>query len=188
VTAFLIASLLALGPATHKPPPAQPGAPAQPAQALTDDEIRQRIRTYMGSIDTPIGPERWQALGPRGAGILEQMAQDPNEFPTSRAKAVNGVAAIGSPAAPGLMITLARSEDAPLIVRLTAVRGAEKVVPASQLVAALKPVLETAKDGHVRRAAAEVLSEHGGCALVRAQAGREDEPARLKNALRSCGE
>jgi len=48
-------------------------------------------------------------------------------------------------------------------------------------------VLENAKEGHVRGAAAEVLSRHGGCSLVRAQAQREDDRLRMQRALERCG-
>ena len=40
----------------------------------------------------------------------------------------------------------------------------------------------------VRGAAAEVLSRHGECSLVRAQARREDDKIRMQRALERCGQ
>jgi len=182
MTPILIAFLLCA------PTPAADRQPRSSSSTQTDDEqIRQRIETYLRSIDTPIRAAQWRALGPRGAAILEQIAQDERTLPTRRAKAIDGLAAIGSPTAPATMLRLARDEQTPLAVRLSAVRGAARVLPANQVTAALQPILEGAKDAHVRRAAAEALSSHGGCALVRAQAAREDDPHRLGRALQRCG-
>ena len=191
MTSILLASLLcAVGPAAQRARAARPApaAPSEPAPQLSDDEIRERIETYLGTIDTAIGAQEWRALGPRAVGLLEQIAQDGSVLPTRRAKALDGLAAIGSRDAPDLMMQLAKSEHAPLLVRLAAVRGVGQVLPSAQVVPALQPLLETAQDGHVRKVAAEVLSRHGGCGLVRAQARREDEPARMQRALDRCGE
>ena len=73
------------------------------------------------------------------------------------------------------------------VIPLAAVHGAPGVLAAAQISTALKPVLENAKEGHVRGAAAEVLSRHGGCSLVRAQAQREDDRLRMQRALERCG-
>jgi hypothetical protein len=154
---------------------------------LDDEQIHQRIETYLASIDTPIRPSQWRALGSRGALVLEGIAQDGATLPTRRAKALDGLAAIGSATAADTMLGLARDEQTPLSVRLSAVRGAARVLPVDRIAPALQPILEGAKDGHVRRAAAEALSNHGGCALVRAQAAREDDPQRLQRALQRCG-
>jgi len=188
VTSILVASLLlALPPPPRNTAPAQQASPQQPAQEqLTDEEIRERIDTFLRTIDTRISPEQWRALGPRGAAVLEQIAQDPKLFPTRRAKAVTGLSAIGSPSSSAVLLALAGSPQAPLTVRLAAVHGAADVVPSAQLATALKPVLEGAENPHVRAAAAEVLSRHGGCGLVRAQARREDDQLRLERALQSC--
>jgi hypothetical protein len=186
MTSVLLASLLvAIPPGRNTSPPPQT-SPQQSAQQLTDGEIRERIDIFLGTIDTPISPEQWRALGSRGAAVLEQMAQDPKLFPTRRAKAVAGLSAIGAPSSASVLLALARSTQAPLTVRLSAVHGAPEVVPPAQLETALKPVLEGAESPHVRAAAAEVLSRHGGCSLVRAQARREDDQLRLRRALQSC--
>jgi hypothetical protein len=183
MTSVVLASLLcALPPARGATPPADQ-APQQP---LGEDEIQERIDTFMRTIDTRISPDQWRALGARGAAILEGMAQDRTLLPTRRAKAVAGLSAIGSPTSSGVLLFLAQSQREPLNVRLTAVVGAPGVVPLSDLPAMLKPILESADHGQVRAAAAEVLSRHGGCGLVRAQARRERDPLAMQRALQSC--
>src|SRR6266849_3216093 len=117
-----------------------------------------------------------------------RVAQDPRTLPTRRAKAVAGLSAIGASTSGDVLVSLARSEQAPLTVRLAAVDGAPFVIPAPRLAAALKPVLESAQEGAVRGAAAEVLSRHGACTLVRAQAQRETDKIRMQRALERCGQ
>jgi hypothetical protein len=181
---MVLASLLcAFPPARGAPPPAD----QSPQQPLGDDEIQERIDTFMRTIDTRISSDQWRALGTRGAAILEGMAQDRALLPTRRAKAVIGLAAIGAPTSSSVLLSLAQSPDEPLNVRLTSVLGAPGVVPAAELPATLKPLLETANDERVRAAAAEVLSRHGGCGLVRAQASRERDPLPMQRALQDCG-
>jgi HEAT repeat protein len=189
MTSILLASVLALLPpsrARGAPPAGQP-APAAP-RTLSDDEVRDRVEGYLGTIDTRTSTEDWRALGTRGAAILEQVAQDPRTLPTRRAKAVAGLSAIGATTSGDVLVSLARSEQAPLTVRLAAVDGAPFVIPADRLAAALKPVLENAQDGVVRGAAAEVLSRHGECSLVLAQARRGDDKIRMQRALERCGQ
>jgi hypothetical protein len=188
MTSILLASLLCALP------PARPRAPAPaaqpntaPAEQLTDEQIRERIDGFMGTIDTRILPEQWQALGQRGAAMLERIAQDTTVLPTRRAKAVAGLSEIGASSSSPVLLGLAGSEQAPLTVRLAAVHGVPRVLPAAQVASALKPVLEGARDGHVRGAAAEILSAHGGCSMVRAQAQRENDPLRMQRALERCG-
>ncbi len=183
MTSVVLASLLcALPPARGATPPADQSAP----QPLSEDEVQERIDTFMRTIDTRISPEQWRALGGRGAAILEGMAQDRTLLPTRRAKAVVGLSAIGSPTSASVLLSLAQSQRDPLNVRLTAVLGAPGVVPLSDLPATLKPILESADHDQVRAAAAEVLSRHGGCGLVRAQARRERDPLAMQRALQSC--
>jgi hypothetical protein len=188
MTSILLAALLAL----PVPKPKAPAASGQPATAaprtFTDEEVRDRVEAYLGTIDTRVSEADWRALGQRGAAILEQVAQDTRSLPTRRAKAVAGLSAIGASTSANVLVALARSEQAPLTVRLAAVGGAPGVMPAADLSTALKPVLEGAQDGALRGAAAEVLSRHGGCGLVRAQAQREADKLRMQRALERCGQ
>jgi hypothetical protein len=192
---IVLAALLAAGQVQMKPPPsAEAGASsAAPAAAQTpsDDEIRERIETMLGNIDTPIRTEQWQALGPRAAPFLEEIASSAKNLPTRRAKALDGLSAVGSDTAPGVMTALARGEGEPLVVRLSAVRGLGRVEKGAKLSAALRPVLEGAKDARVRGLAAETLAQHAqklSCTAVKAQAQREDELGRVhyQKALAHC--
>jgi len=184
MTSIVLASLLCALP---PPRPATPAPEQGPQQPLSDDEVRERIDTFLRTIDTRVSPGQWRALGARGAAILEAMAQDSTLLPTRRAKAVVGLSAIGSPTSTSVLLSLAQSSSEPLNLRLSAVQGAPGVVPEADLAATLKPVLETADHRYVRAAAAEVLSRHGGCGLVRAQAQKERDRGAMQRALQSCG-
>lgn len=184
VLAFLLAAVPPSRPASPPPPSSQPAAAPQ----LSDEELQNRIDAFLGAIDTRISPEEWRALGPRGTALLERIAQDTSVLPSKRAAAVTGLSAIGSPTSARVLLNLARSEQESLTVRLVAVHGTPGVLPTAQLGRALKPVLETAGNPQVRRAAADVLSRHGGCSMIRAQASREDDPERMQRALERCNQ
>src|SRR5207245_8911854 len=111
---------------------------------LTDDEVRDLVDAYLGSIDTRASTEDWRALGERCAAILEKIAQDKGSLPTRRAKAVAGLSAIGASSSGDVLVALARSELAPLTVPLAAVDGSPAVIPRTGLAPGLKPVLESA--------------------------------------------
>src|SRR5258708_38571948 len=80
---LLIAALLA-GPRVHSGP-----APTIPT--LTDDELRDKIDAYLGTIDTPIPEDHWRALGPRAAAVLEPIVTDTNAMPSRRGQAIHGL-------------------------------------------------------------------------------------------------
>jgi hypothetical protein len=166
--------------------PASAATGSQSGSSPDDEQIHQRVETYLGAIDTPITAAQWRALGPRGGAMLEDIAQDARVLPTRRAKAIDGLSVIGTPTAADTMLRLAKSEDAPLVVRLSSVRAVSRVLPADQVRAALQPILQSAQNVHVRAVAADMLSSRGGCTLVRAQAAREDDPVRLRRALQRC--
>src|SRR4051794_14226493 len=106
---LLAAALLAAAPAT------QQGAATQQvaSQEMTDAEIRSSVQSYLGSIDTIIGADRWRALGPKAAPILEELANDHDRLPTRRARALEGLSFVGSTNAPTLMVDLAQRESEP---------------------------------------------------------------------------
>ena len=188
IALLLATALLAAAPASQSR--ALPQSEAAPRE-MSDAEIRSSIEAYLGSIDTPIGAERWRALGPKAAPILEELAQDQERLPTRRARALEALSFVGSAAAPKLMVELAQREDEPPVVRMSAMRGAGRLLGPARLVAALKPILMTAKDMHVRAAAAEVLankSPSAGCAAVNEQSAREAGPKRIafRRAVEHC--
>lgn len=190
---LMAVAMLAAGEAhiRQQPKPANPDA-AVPQENLSDDEIRQRIDAYLGTIDTPVPLARWRALGPRAAPFLEEIAASPTALPTQRAKAIDGLSAVGGQNAPAVLTRLSRAEKEPLVVRLSAVRGMGRLEHGAKLAAALRPVMEGAKDARVRGQAAEALSERApkaACSAVKAQADKEDEQARVhyRAALERCG-
>ena len=182
-----IAALMALSPGAHRsatPPTAAP----EPAAPLSPEELRKTIETYLNSIDIPISPARWQALGPAAAPQLEQVLDDPQAFPTRRAKALDGLISAAPERAAPRLARLAQSEDEPIVVRVSALHGATRLLPPHQLMAALKPVLQSAKQPGLRASAADLLARHGrsaGCQAVRAQAAREEKGA-FDRALQHC--
>ena len=196
MTPILLAALIAssgLSRAAERKAAEAPSSalPAAPAAELSDAELRREINGYLGSIDTPIPAAHWRGLGPRAAPILAALISDAGQFPTRRAKAVDGLAAVGGAEAPALLGRLARSEEEPLVLRLAALRGLGVVVPARQLSAVLRPVLEGAKEPAVRAGAAEVLvARAGACGSVHAQLALEDEAVRgmFHRSVAGCAE
>jgi hypothetical protein len=194
MTPLLAAVLLlssGLGRAADRKPPPPDAAGRQEAQALPDEEVAARVQAFLGSIDTPISYAHWRALGPRAAALLLPLAKDSAQFPTRRAKAVDGLAAIAPPDAQALFVALASGEGEPLVVRLSAVRGLGQVVPAKRLQATLAPLLTGAKEHAIRAGAAEVLASRGlGCAAVEAQLKRETAEVRgaYHRAQKACAE
>lgn len=172
-------------------PTPQPSAD-QPATELSDADLRAQIESYLGSIDTPIRPQQWAALGPRANPILEEIVRA-NGLPTRRARAIDGLTALNGPGAPALFSDIARNEKEPVTVRLAAVRGLGRVAPEARVSSMLQPLLHEAKDARVRAAAADqlVLRTNGkSCNLVRAQVSRESANGKLHfaRALSRCGE
>jgi hypothetical protein len=179
-----------LGRAADRKPPA-PDAAAEAQPSLSDEEVAARVQAFLGSIDTPIPHARWKALGPRAAALLAPLAKDSAQFPTRRAKAVDGLSAIAPPDAQTLFLGLAGGEGEPIVVRLSALRGLGQVVPAKKLQATLAPLLTGAKEHAIRAGAAEVLASKGvGCAAVEAQVKRETAEVRgaYHRAEKACAE
>ena len=182
---FLLAALIA----APRAPRASP-APEQPAQEqLSDAELRERVEGYLGAIDRPIGAARWKALGPQAAPLLEAVIADEAQFPSRRAKAVDGLVAAAPDRAAAVVGKLARDERQPSVVRIAAMYGAGQVLPSPKAVSELRPVLRTAKSRGIRAQAAEVLArKQGGCAEVRGQVEREQAENRdaFARAMKQC--
>ncbi len=157
------------------------------AALLSPEEARVKVQALLGSIDRPITAEQWRSLGPNAGAVLEEIATDPQQFPTRRAKAVEGLAAVAPDRAAPLLGRMARDEKEATVVRVSAMRS----LPPERVVTELKPVLQSARSAGMRKAAAEVLSEHkAGCALVRQQAAREKAGLReaFRPSVERCGE
>lgn len=177
------AAALASGPARaaakkaqQSPPPATEAPPA-----LSDEELKQQIGSFLGSIDTPIPAESWKGLGPRGAALLEGVARDGQELPTRRARAVDGMTAMRWTAGEPLFRELAQAEAEPLNLRFAAVRALGALLPKARAERELSALLAGAKDARVRAIAGEALARRAGkagCAAVKRQLAREEEAER----------
>jgi HEAT repeat protein len=198
MTALPLALLLALAApgaaARGRPAPPASGAEAAttPAAPLSDEEMAARVQTYLSTIDTPISAERWRELGPRAVAPLEAVLGDPDALPRRRARAVDALSIVGGNRARELVLATARSEELPYGIRASALRGAGRLLGSQELVAQLRPVMESAGMAPVRSTAAEVLARNGGsagCSAVRAQAGRErgQDRRQFTRALETCG-
>ncbi len=184
---LVIAALVA----TPKLPHGKQKAPSgqQTAEQLSPEEVRRRAEAYLGTIDTPIRPEQWKALGPRAADVLEPIVTDTKEMPTRRAHALDGLVLAAPQRAAPLVGKIARDESQPTVVRVAALHGAPRVLPSSKLVSELKPVLQKAGDPGMRSVAADVLARHGkqaGCTAVKAQAAKERDNAGFEKPLERC--
>jgi hypothetical protein len=155
----VISALLALllSAPLPAPPPREPLA----CRELTDAERRERIDSYLRTIDVPVDPDAWTALGPGAAPVLEEIARDPRALPTRRAQAVSALAIVSGASASALLAELAAREDEPITVRLSAVRGLAAVTAPDRLPDVLRPVLEGARDPRIRAAAARHLADTG---------------------------
>src|SRR5436309_9821389 len=122
---IVFAAILAAPGAIRPPPKAAPaqGADVTTRTELSDDEVRERVQAYLGSIDTPIQGNQWKALGPRAVPLLEEIVKNHNALPTRRAKAIDGLAALGSPQARALFSEIGMRENEPINVRFAPARG-----------------------------------------------------------------
>ncbi len=188
MTWLILAALVATPRLPHGQRPQAP-APAGPQPQLSAEEVRDRVETYLGSIDVAITAQHWRALGPQAPDVLEPIATDPAEFPTRRARALQGLVVVAPDRAARLVGVLARDEQQPVVVRVAAMRGAGEVLTPAKAISELKPVLHSARSAGLRGAAAEVLSARkGGCEVVKAQAAREraEDREAYRRALSRC--
>lgn len=174
------------------PTPPRSGAPPQESpgqQQLSEVELRERVDAYLGAIDRSVSKERWKALGPRAAPLLEAVIADASQFPTRRAKAVDGLVAAAPDRAAQLVGTLARDEKQPAVVRVAAMHGVSHVLSSPRALSELRPVLKTARSPGLRAEAADLISrKNGGCAEVRDQVAREKAEHRpaFDRAMKRC--
>jgi len=176
----LVAALLAS-------PPALPCAPRD--AAAPGAAVRAHACELLGAIDRPVPASAWRRLGPSADEVLAEIAAS-DELAIRRARALEGLAARGGPAAEGVHRALAAAPDAPALVRRAAIRGLGRLLPAGDLPAALRPLLDRDADVRVRSAAGETLARHApetSCTWVRAHAAAVPSDAiPLERALAAC--
>ncbi|HTP26219.1 MAG TPA: hypothetical protein VMK12_11230 [Anaeromyxobacteraceae bacterium] len=177
-------------PRNYRPLDGGSPAAAPPAAGLSDAEVAERVRTYLGSIDTPIPMARWRSLGQRAVAPLENVVRG-GELPSRRARALAALSAIGGDRAKRIVLQMVHAEGEPFAVRTSALRGAANLLSTHDLAAELRPVMEGAHDATIRATAADELSRHAAsssCEAVRAQAERESDSDRRQfvPALERC--
>ena len=159
----------------HLTPKAPAEADAKVDNTLTDDDVRGQVHTYLSAIDTPIERSRWIVLGPRAEAPLLEVLNG-NELPTKRAKAIDGLSAVGT-SHTALLQSIAGNESEAFVVRFAAVRGLGNLLPAPEMVRALSPLLSGAKDVRIRAAAGKTIVLHApdaaSCKLVKSQVRKE---------------
>ena len=145
--------------------------PAVDAGTASDPaaDLHQQIDALIHTRDVPVTAQQWRALGPAALPELERLAADRTELPTRRARAIEGMVALGSPRAPRLLVRLSRSEDEAYVVRMAAIRGTGRTLSASRQLVALQPVLESSSHRNWANPAA-----------VTAQASRETDEWRIR--------
>ncbi len=172
MTSFLLCALLAMHSATSGQPAPLSG---EPDNTLTVEQIQSSVRSYLGTIDTPIEQTRWKRLGVRAEPVLLEIING-KTLPSRRAKAIDGLSIIGGPSAKQLCERISADENETLNVRLAAIRGLARVTTDGALLAALRPLLEKSQNASVRSLAGEQLAKRipsEACPLVRAQVARE---------------
>lgn len=157
-------------------------------QALAQDQssqnLRAQVEALLGAYEDSANPARWRSLGDAAIPILESVVADYTALPTRRARSLDGLAALSSGAA--TMQRVANSDWEPLVVRMSAVRGLAQVLPESDLVPALRPLLNDARS-QMRGATAQALSNTpAGCAEIKDMAQREtpEWPSRFVSTCR----
>ena len=187
---FLLMTALIAAPGSARARPAPQGSAPQ-QQQLSDVELRERVEAYLGTIDRPVPAVRWKALGPSAAPLLEAVIADEAQFPSRRAKALDGLVAAAPERAAAIVGKLARDEKQPGVVRVAAMHGAAQVYPSSRVRRELRPVLQGARSTGMRAVAADLIAtKKGGCTEVRDQVAREKVEHRgaFERAMKRCTE
>jgi HEAT repeat protein len=150
------------------------GTPIAPGPATTATlaDLRPRVVALLSGYEAVPTAEQWKALGPEALTILRQLASDPAELPTRRARAVAGMAYVDNPTASDVLKSFATDDNALPLVRKSAVL-ALAVRDGTNAVPVISGLLAD-KDQDVRTGAARALGNTGGPAARSALQGRLD--------------
>src|ERR1700737_1301549 len=158
---------------------------ADQALSQSSQNINAQVNALLGAYEDSPGPAGWRSLGDAAIPILESVVADYNSLPIRRARALDGLAALSSGST--TMQRVANTDWEPLIVRMSAVRGLGQILPESELIPALRPLLNDPQ-WQMRGATAQALSNTpAGCAEIAAMAQRET-PAWRARYVRACGD
>lgn len=138
------------------------------------DNTRRQIEALLGVHDTFVSPDQWKKLSPGAEQILETIATDPSVSPTQRARALEGISTLNPGGATVILRHFANSANEPSIMRMAAIRGLGRVLPAQQLLPQLRALLHNDPDIHVRGAAAEVLARDPAGAIEAQEQGKNE--------------
>ncbi|HTS23579.1 MAG TPA: HEAT repeat domain-containing protein [Casimicrobiaceae bacterium] len=187
------AGLTSLSASAQLPGEIVPPLPHAASQAfyLSDADIGRQVDAYLSTIDTPIPSSAWNSLGVRAQPILAAIIDDHGNLPSRRAKAIDGLAALGASQSLALFQATALSSSEPIAVRFAAVRALGQAVDPNDLPATISSIFEAADDSRVRALAAVVLVRRAGvgsCPSVRAQLSREaaEKAGQFDRALALC--
>jgi hypothetical protein len=153
-------------------------------QALSQN-ISAQVEALLSAYEDSASPARWLSLGDAAIPILESVVADYNSLPSRRARSLDGLAALSSGSA--TMQRVANSDWEPLIVRMSAVSGLAQILPESDLIPALRPLLNDPQ-WQMRGATAQALSNTpAGCAEIAAMAQQKTRAWRSRY-VRTCGD
>src|SRR5262249_14616948 len=156
---------------------------ADPAQSQSSQNITAQVNALLGAYEDGANPRQWRTLGDAAIPVLESVVADYNSLPTRRARALDGLAALSSGST--TMQRVANTDWEPLIVRMSAVRGLGQIMPESDLIPALRPLLSDPQ-WQMRGATAQALSNTpAGCAEIAAMA-QQESPAWRARYVRTC--
>lgn len=188
----MIATLTLLSLALAAPPICLPPSSPTTSACVPGEEaaLQAQVAPLLGTIDRPVSAETWRRLPAGALALLERIAEDPLTLPSSRARALEGAAALGADG--GIHARLAADFAAPFAVRRSALRTMGPLLPRERLEATLGTLVAADPDRRIRANAAEVLARASpatACAAIRAQAGREGTEGRAAfgRALAACG-
>jgi hypothetical protein len=171
-------------------PGGDPGGAGPVCSPADDPALRAQLAPLLGTIDRPVTTEQWRRLPLGARAVLEALASDPTALTVRRARALEGLAALGGDGS--LHRRLAEDGAVPYAVRYSAVCGLGVVLPTDQREGALNHLLTRDPDRRIRSAAAATLARTApaaGCGIIRAQVQREGTDGRLafRRALAACG-
>ncbi len=133
------------------------------------------------SLHTPPSDVQWRALPPSADAALATIAQDATEAPTTRARAISGLAVRGSDGAPGVLKGLLLTEGEPAVQRAAARALADRFIEpeGGEVMAALSAA--AASDApRLREAVIKAVAPHAAQPaverLLKARLAVETEP------------